>query len=74
MTEGQVNGRVPQPISGGLGLVLLEALTGRREYPGTSMKSAGARLHRAPAVPENLPAGLTHTLRRMTAIDLDHSR
>lgn len=52
-----------------LGLVLLEALTGRREYPGTGVESACARLHRAPEVPEDLPAGLTHILRRMIAIE-----
>jgi serine/threonine protein kinase len=52
-----------------LGLVLLEALTRRREYPGTSVESACARLHRAPTVPDNLPASLTQTLRRMTAIE-----
>jgi serine/threonine protein kinase len=51
-----------------LGLVLLEALTGHREYPGTSVESACARLHRPAEILMNLPAGLTDTLRRMTAI------
>jgi len=46
---------------------LLEALTGRREYPGDPIEAAVARLHRSPAVPENLPYGLTGLLRTMTA-------
>ena len=52
-----------------LGLVLLEALTGRREYPGSAAESATARLSRAPAVPDHLPGGLTELLRSMTAAD-----
>jgi hypothetical protein len=52
-----------------LGLVLLECLTGRCEYPGTALESAVARLHRAPVVPAGLPAGLTAMLTRMTARD-----
>ena len=71
MAPEQVRGELVGPSADvySLGLVLLEALTGRREYPGTSMESACARLHRTPAVPENLPAGLTHMLRRMIAIE-----
>jgi hypothetical protein len=71
MAPEQVRGELVGPPADvySLGLVLLEALTGRREYPGTSVESACARLHRAPEVPENLPAGLTHILRRMIAID-----
>ena len=38
-----------------LGLVLLECLTGRREYPGTGVESAMARLHRSPNIPVSLP-------------------
>lgn len=52
-----------------LGLVLLEALTGRREYPGHMIESASARLHRRPVVPDGLPDGLTARLRAMTADD-----
>lgn len=37
-----------------LGLVLLEALTGRRAYEGTPTEAASARLHRPPDVPEEL--------------------
>ncbi len=50
-----------------LGLILLECVTGRREYPGTMVEAAMARLTRAPRVPEGLPPSLAHTLRRMTA-------
>lgn len=71
MAPEQVRGELVGPPADvySLGLVLLEALTGRREYPGTSVESACARLHRAPDVPENLPAGLTHILRRMITIE-----
>ena len=41
-----------------LGLVLLEALTGRREYPGALVESATARLHRPPGIPDHLPFAL----------------
>ena len=39
-----------------LGLVLLESLTGRREFPGKAVESAVARLLRDPVVPDDLPA------------------
>ena len=52
-----------------LGLVLLESLTGRREYPGALVESATARLHRLPAVPTGLPFALDTALRAMTALD-----
>lgn len=52
-----------------LGLVLLEALTARREYPGTAIESASARLHRDPVVPDGLPGSMSATLRAMTAAD-----
>ncbi|MDN5747966.1 MAG: serine/threonine protein kinase [Pseudonocardia sp.] len=55
-----------------LGLVLLEALTGRREYPGHMIESASARLHRRPEVPDGLPHGLSDRLRAMTADDPRH--
>ena len=50
-----------------LGLVLIEALTGRREYPGNALEAAVARLHRRPVVPTGLPAGMTTLLDAMTA-------
>ncbi|WP_155546319.1 serine/threonine-protein kinase [Amycolatopsis camponoti] len=49
-----------------LGLILLECLTGRREYPGTMIEAAMARLTRPPRIPEGLPPSLAHTIRRMT--------
>jgi serine/threonine protein kinase len=52
-----------------LGLVLLEALTGRREYPGGVVESAVARLHRAPELPVGMPDHLRTLLAAMTADD-----
>ncbi|WP_281689318.1 serine/threonine-protein kinase [Pseudonocardia thermophila] len=52
-----------------LGLVLLEALTGRREYPGPAPEAAMARLFRRPEVPPGLPADLAAILRSMTDPD-----
>jgi serine/threonine protein kinase len=49
-----------------LGLILLECLTGQREYPGTMVEAAMARLTRPPRIPEDAPAVLAYTLRRMT--------
>jgi len=50
-----------------LGLVLLECLTGRREYAGSTVEVALARLQRSPQVPDSLPAGWPGLLRTMTA-------
>ncbi len=52
-----------------LGLLLLECLTGRREYPGTPMETALARLHRPPEIPAELAAPLADLLMAMTADD-----
>lgn len=52
-----------------LGLVLLECLTGRREYAGSTVEVALARLHRSPDVPATLPDGWAGLLRAMTARD-----
>jgi len=49
--------------------VLLESLTGIREYPGQAMESAVARLQRNPIVPDALPGSWTPLLRGMTAAD-----
>ncbi len=49
-----------------LGLILLECLTGEREYAGTMVEAAMARLSRPPRIPADVPASLAHTLRRMT--------
>ena len=50
-----------------LGLLLLECLTGKLEYPGTSVESAVARLHRPPRVPEALGTRWVDLLTAMTS-------
>ncbi|MFJ6671528.1 protein kinase [Actinosynnema sp. NPDC091369] len=50
-----------------LGLVLLECLTGRREYDGSEVEAAVARLHRPPVIPDDLPADVRDLLAKMTA-------
>ncbi|MBF4576991.1 GAF domain-containing serine/threonine-protein kinase [Frondihabitans sp. VKM Ac-2883] len=52
-----------------LGLVLLQCFTRRREFPGSLVESAVARLSRDPVVPEPLPAHWRHALTVMTAQD-----
>ncbi|HEY2192545.1 MAG TPA: serine/threonine-protein kinase [Actinomycetospora sp.] len=49
-----------------LGLVLLECITARREYPGNALEAAVARLHRPPDIPPDLPAPLGGLLVAMT--------
>ena len=50
-----------------LGLVLLECLTGKREFPGTAVESMTARLARDPAVPRSLGDSWVGVLRGMTS-------
>ena len=52
-----------------LGLVLLESIKQTMEYPGSAVESAVARLHRAPNIPEDLPAEWADLIRSMTAIE-----
>jgi hypothetical protein len=52
-----------------LGLVLLECLTGEREYAGSTVEVALARLNRQPDVPPDLPHGWTGLLEAMTHRD-----
>lgn len=52
-----------------LGLVLLEALTGVRAYPGTPIEAAMARLSRKPDVPADLPPAWRELLESTTALD-----
>ncbi|MGL3198501.1 MULTISPECIES: protein kinase domain-containing protein [Curtobacterium] len=52
-----------------LGLVLLQCFTRRREFPGSVVESAIARLSRDPVVPEPLPEHWKTALRAMTAQD-----
>ena len=49
--------------------MLLEALRGEREYPGSAIEAALARLHRPPAVPDDLPGEWRALLEAMTADD-----
>jgi len=49
-----------------LGLVLLEALTGERAFPGTPVEAAVARLNAAPPMPPSLEPGWRALLARMT--------
>jgi serine/threonine protein kinase len=50
-----------------LGLVLLECLTGQREYQGMPLEAAMARLNRPPVMPPNLSPGWRDLLVGMTA-------
>ena len=52
-----------------LGLVLLECLTGEREYPGSAVEVALARLSRPPQVAADLPDGWPGLLTAMTDRD-----
>jgi serine/threonine protein kinase len=68
----------PEQVNGGtvegaadvyaLGLVLLEAITGRREYVGAPSEAALARLQRPPEIP-SLDPGWHELLTEMTALD-----
>ncbi|MFD9572856.1 protein kinase [Streptomyces sp. NPDC059982] len=49
-----------------LGLTLLEALTGRREYGGTPVEAGTACLLHPPRIPDGLPDGLGRLLGAMT--------
>jgi eukaryotic-like serine/threonine-protein kinase len=50
-----------------LGLVLLECITGQREYEGMPLEAAMARLNRQPVMPPNLSPGWRDLLGGMTA-------
>ena len=52
-----------------LGLVLLEALTGERTFPGPPMAAVMARLDGPPPIPDRLPAPWPALLAAMTATD-----
>lgn len=52
-----------------LGLVLLEALRGEKEYTGSAIEAALARLHRTPTIPEELPEEWRTLLAAMTDDD-----
>ena len=79
MTVGTANYLSPEQACGAdigapsdvysLGLVLLECLTGRTEYPGAGVAAAAARLHRDPVVPAHLDARWRGVLAAMTSRD-----
>jgi serine/threonine protein kinase len=52
-----------------LGLVLLEALTGERPFPGTAVESLAARINGDPLVPDTLAPQWRDLIRRMTDRD-----
>ncbi len=76
---GTANYLAPEQVNGAhigaptdvyaLGLVLLECLTGRREYQGTPVEAALARLQRRPQIPHDLPGGWSALLNAMTATE-----
>jgi eukaryotic-like serine/threonine-protein kinase len=76
-TLGTAGYLAPEQVAGGpvdgaadvysLGLVLLEALTGRKEFAGSAVEAALARLHRDPVLPAGLGAGWRTLLSGMTA-------
>ncbi|MGW7434280.1 protein kinase domain-containing protein [Streptomyces sp. NPDC054861] len=71
MAPEQVLGKGAGPAADvySLGLVLLEAVKGELEYPGAPLEAALARLHRPPAIPQDLPADLVELLRAMTDLE-----
>jgi tRNA A-37 threonylcarbamoyl transferase component Bud32 len=71
LSPEQVRGTRLRPASDvySLGLVLLEALTGRRAFPGPAAEAAVARLTRPPALPADASPALAELLSRMTALD-----
>lgn len=54
-----------------LGLVLLEALTGQRAFPGSAVETIGARLNTSPLVPDGLSTAWREMLVTMTALDAE---
>jgi serine/threonine protein kinase len=67
----QVNGETATPAVDiyALGLVLLEATTGRRVYEGPPIEAAIARLTNPPAIPVSVGRDLRTVLQEMTTLD-----
>lgn len=79
LTAGTANYLSPEQVRGmsitpacdiyALGLVLIEALTGRPVFAGHGIEAAVVRLSSNPVPPSNIEAGLAELLTAMTAID-----
>jgi serine/threonine protein kinase len=71
LSPEQVRGSTVGPASDvyALGLVLLECLTGRAEYPGGDAEAALARLARSPRIPVDLPSSWVSLLSAMTDME-----
>jgi serine/threonine protein kinase len=71
LSPEQVYGGEPGPSADiySLGLVVLEALTGVREYPGTPVEAVAARAARDPRIPSSLPDDWRGLLGAMTSRD-----
>nr|WP_280921001.1 serine/threonine-protein kinase [Streptomyces roseus] len=71
MAPEQFLGEAASPASDiyALGLTLLEALTGQREYRGTPVEVGTAHLLHGPRLPEGLPGDLGRLLKAMTDQD-----
>ncbi|NUU08135.1 protein kinase [Leifsonia sp. C5G2] len=71
LSPEQVFGGEPGPSADiySLGLVVLEALTGVREYPGTPVEAVAARAARDPRIPASLPEDWRGLLGAMTSRD-----
>jgi hypothetical protein len=69
LSPEQATGEEVTPASDiySLGLVLLEALTGERAYPGLGVEAVVQRLHHQPQIPDRLGPGWTSLLSAMTA-------
>ena len=69
LSPEQALGRTVTPATDiySLGLVVLEALTGTREFAGSMAETVSARLGRDPRVPEDLGSGWVQLLTAMTA-------
>jgi hypothetical protein len=78
-TTGTAAYLAPEQVDGGdptvltdtyaLGLVLIEAFTGKLEFPGTMEETAVARLQRDPRIPADLPPDVAAILRDMVERD-----
>jgi eukaryotic-like serine/threonine-protein kinase len=69
LSPEQVAGVEPAPSCDvySLGLIVLEAMTCERAFPGNPMESAAARLRRDPEIPASVPSEWAELLRAMTA-------